>query len=357
MTNPRVVRAREAMATRGIDRLLLSVGPDMPYLIGYEAMALERLTMLIVDHENDPVLVIPELETPRVEPGSVDIIPWGEVDDPIDLVVARCKPGETIALGDHTWARFVLALQDRVEAEWVPSSPVMTELRIRKDPEELDLLRSAAQAADQVADRLATLTFSGMSERQLSRWIDDAVVEEGSDAPGFSLVASGPNGASPHHDSGDRVMEPGDVVVCDFGGLVGGYPADTTRTFVIGEPGAEQTGVHALVLSAVEAATAAVGPGVAAEEIDGIARTVITEGGFGEYFIHRTGHGIGREGHEEPYIVEGNDTPLEPTMCFSIEPGIYLPDRFGVRIEDIVTVTDDGVEVFNTSDRSLRIVG
>jgi Xaa-Pro aminopeptidase len=182
-------------------------------------------------------------------------------------------------------------------------------------------------------------------------------LEEDHDQALFWIVASGPNSASPHHEPTDRVIEAGDLVVVDFGGKHRGYCSDTTRTFSVGEPDAQQVEVHAAVRAAQEAATAAVAPGVSAEEIDQIARRTITDAGYGEYFIHRTGHGIGLEGHEHPYLVEGNSEKLEPGMCFSIEPGIYLPDRFGVRIEDIVTVTDVGVESLNQANRALVQVG
>jgi D-alanyl-D-alanine dipeptidase len=173
----------------------------------------------------------------------------------------------------------------------------------------------------------------------------------------FAIVASGPNGASPHHEPGKRVIEPGDLVICDFGGRYSGYFSDVTRTFSVGEPTDEQAEVHSVVLAANAAGHAAVGPGVPCQEIDRAARQVIEEAGYGDYFIHRTGHGIGLETHEHPYMVEGNDLPLEPGMTFSIEPGIYLPGRFGVRIEDIAACAEDGIDDLNQADRTLVVVG
>jgi Xaa-Pro aminopeptidase len=229
-------------------------------------------------------------------------------------------------------------------------------MRMRKDPTEVDALRRAAHATDRVAARLREIRFSGKREADLSRLVADLVIEEGHQAATFSIVASGPNGASPHHEAGTRVIEKGDSVVVDFGGKMDGYCSDTTRTFHVGDPTHEYQKIFAVLEEAQAAAVRAVRPGVAAQDIDRTARRIIERAGYGEYFIHRTGHGIGLEAHEHPYIIEGNDLELEPGMTFSIEPGIYLPDRFGMRIEDIVAVTEDGVERLNRSDRTLVVV-
>ena len=203
----------------------------------------------------------------------------------------------------------------------------------------------------------AEVAFAGHTETEVARYLAALTVEEGHDEAEFTIVASGPNGASPHHHPGDRVIEVGDLVVCDFGGRHSGYYSDSTRTFVVGEPGADQTEVHEVVRAANEAGREAIAPGVPCQEIDRAARKVVDDAGFGEYFIHRTGHGIGLEVHEHPYIVEGNEQRLEPGIAFSVEPGIYLPGRFGVRIEDIVVCSDDGVESLNQSHRELISVG
>lgn len=229
---------------------------------------------------------------------------------------------------------------------------------MRKDDVEIDLLRQAAHGVDRVMARIPTeVVFAGRSEAEVSRQLAALTVEEGHDTAEFGIVASGPNGASPHHHVGERVIEEGDIVVCDFGGRLGGYYSDSTRTFVVGEPTLDQDEVHDVVLAANEAGRAAVKPGVPCEEVDRVARQVIEDAGYGEYFVHRTGHGIGLEVHEHPYMVRGNDELLEPGMTFSVEPGIYVPDRFGVRIEDIVVCTEDGVESLNQSERRLVAVG
>lgn len=354
----RIRSAQALMVEQQAEVMLLSIGADLPYFTGYEAMPLERLTMLVVGVDSEPVLVVAQLEAPRVEPGPFALSPWGETEDPLAIVAEMCPRAGAIAIGDQTWSVFLLGLQARLPAAAFRSAtPITRTLRAKKDSREVEFLRRAAAGADRVSSRLAGLKFSGHTEQEISRLVTRMTLEEDHDQALFWIVASGPNSASPHHEPTVRVIQSGDLVVVDFGGKHRGYCSDTTRTFSVGEPDAQQVEVHAAVRAAQEAATAAVAPGVSAEAIDQIARRTITDAGFGEYFIHRTGHGIGLEGHEHPYLVEGNTEKLEPGMCFSIEPGIYLPGRFGVRIEDIVTVTDDGVESLNQANRALVQVG
>jgi Xaa-Pro aminopeptidase len=353
----RIDACRLLMGEGVVDVLLLSVGADLRYFTGYAAMPLERLTMLVMGRAGQPVLVVPELEAPRVAPGPFALHPWRETEDPLDLVAALAGDAALALLGDQTWSVFLLGLQQRMPGTTFQSAtPLTRQLRARKDRHEIERLRVAGAGLDRVVARLCKTRFSGRTERDLARQITVMTQEEDHDQALFWIVASGPNSASPHHDPGDRVIERGDVVVVDFGGSNGGYCSDSTRTFSVGEPSALQREVHEVVHRAQRAATDAVRAGVRAYEIDRAARRVIVDAGYGEYFIHRTGHGIGLEGHEHPYLVEGNTELIEPGMCFSIEPGIYLPGRFGVRIEDIVTVTDSGVELLNNSDRSLLVV-
>ncbi|HJR90907.1 MAG TPA: Xaa-Pro peptidase family protein [Acidimicrobiia bacterium] len=352
----RMERAQAAMKAAGIDALLVSVGPDLPYLTGYEAMPLERLTMLVLT-SSGASLVVPRLEAPRVAPGPFETRPWRETEDPVDIVAGMIRSAGSVAIGDHTWSVFLLGLQERLNrARFSSATPITSALRMRKERAEIELLRRAARATDRVAARLVDVRMSGMTERQLSRVVGAWTVEEGHDVDTFKIVASGPNGASPHHEPTDRVIEEGDMVVIDFGGRLAGYCSDMTRMFVVGQATPEQAEVHDVVQVAQRTAVDAVQPGAAAAEIDEAARSVIEEAGYGDHFIHRTGHGIGLEGHEEPYIIETNQSPVEPGMAFSIEPGIYLPGRFGVRIEDIVVVTEDGVEPLNRADHELITV-
>jgi Xaa-Pro aminopeptidase len=351
----RIDRLREQMAGRSVDVVMLSVGADLPYFTGYEATPLERLTMLVVPSAGDSAMFVPQLEVARVEPGPFELIPWAETEDPVQLVARFAGGARHVAIGDHTWSTFLLGLQAQMSATtWSVASMLTKPLRMRKEPAEIDRLRTAAEGVDRVLARVPLeLRFGGRTEREVARDFQDMTVAEGHDLAGSAIIASGSNGASPHHEPTDRVIEEGDLIVCDFGGRVGGYFSDVTRTLIVGEPGPRQREVHGLVLAANQAARAAVAPGVPCQEIDRAARRVIEEGGYGEHFIHRTGHGIGLEGHEHPYMVEGNHLELEQGMTFSVEPGIYIPGEFGVRIEDIVACGDSGVDDLNLADRAL----
>jgi len=342
------------MARAGVDCLLLSVGSDLPYLIGYEAMPLERLTMLVVT-KDDAVLVVPELEAPRVEPGPFAIHAWGETEDAVLAVAALAGRPTVAAIGDTTWSTFLLGLLPvMADTTFIPASLIMRELRMRKDAQEIEALQAAAHAADRVLARIPSeVRFEGRTERQVARAVTDMTIEEGHETSLFWIVASGPNAASPHHEPGERVIEAGDAVVIDFGGKKDGYCSDVTRTFVVGEPSDELRKVHAIVEEAQRVGRLAATVGAPAQEVDRAARSVIDAAGFGEFFIHRLGHGIGRDGHEHPYLVEGNDQALEAGMAFSVEPGIYLPGRFGVRIEDICVLTEAGLLTLNQADRAL----
>lgn len=355
----RIDRLQARLVGQGVDAALLSAGADLPYFTGYEAMPTERLTVLVVPSSGEPVLFVPELEEPRVEPGSFELRPWGEADEPVELATSILTNPSLVAVGDHMWSVFLTRFIDEwPHTSWIPASEVTSELRMRKDAEEVELLRQAGHAVDRVMAQVPDeVVFIGRTEADVARDLAEMIVEEGHDVAEFTIVAAGANGASPHHEPGDRVIEEGDLVVCDYGGRWKGYYSDSTRTFVAGDPSEEQTAVHQAVLAASEAGREAVTPGTPCQEIDRAARSVIHDAGFGDFFIHRTGHGIGLEVHEHPYLVDGNTRLLEPGMTFSVEPGIYLPDRFGVRIEDIVVCTDNGIESLNRSDRSLLSVG
>ncbi len=356
-------RAVEAMQAAGVDALLIGAGADLRYLTGYEALPLERLTLLVARADGEHRLIVPTLERARAEhaplPDGLEVVDFGETDDP--FAVVRSCLGEAAAgrlgVGDQLWATFLLGLQDALpDAAWSRASAVTRELRMRKSPEEIDALRRAGQAIDRVHARVPSLLRPGRTEAEVGRDIADAILEEGHQEVSFVIVASGPNGASPHHETSDRRLEPGDNVVVDIGGLLDGYASDCTRNYVLGEPPAGYAEAHAALEKAQAAACEAVRPGVAAQEIDRTARGILAEAGYGEAFLHRTGHGIGLETHEDPYIVEGNELVLEEGMTFSVEPGVYLSGRFGMRIEDIVVVTADGHERLNVGDRAAVVV-
>ncbi|QBI21710.1 aminopeptidase P family protein [Egibacter rhizosphaerae] len=355
-------RTAAAMERAGIDALLVGPGADLQYLTGYHALPLERLTLLVARADGAHHLVVPRLEVARAEdaglPDNLRLAVHDETDDPYALVAGLLDgAGDRLAIGDRLWGMFVLGLQQALPgASWRLASEVTAQLRMRKTAAEVDALRRAGRAIDRVHEACPEILRPGRSEAECAREIADRIVAEGHDDVRFVIVASGPNGASPHHESGDRILAEGDPVVVDIGGSVDGYCSDCTRNYLVGETG-EPEGyreAHRVLEDAQRVATEAVRPGVAVGEIDRVARAHLADAGYGDYFIHRTGHGIGLEEHEEPYLVEGRESALEPGMAFSIEPGIYIPDRFGMRIEDIVVVTDDGAEVLNRLDRAPR---
>jgi Xaa-Pro aminopeptidase len=360
----RLERVQARMEELGVDVLLLSLGADLPWLTGYEAMPLERLTMLVVPRDGVATLVVPRLEAPRVDEDRrvFRVRPWSESDDPVQIVAALAGLAgalREVAVSDRTWAKFVLALQATLPAAyWRPSSLVTGPLRAVKDDEEIEALSAASAAADRVAAALLAgdIFLVGRTERQVSQEIGRRLIAEGHQKVNFAIVGSGPNSASPHHEPGPRLIEAGEPVVCDFGGAMDGYCSDITRTVWTGEPSAEQREMYSILQEAQAEGVAAAQVGVACEAVDEAARRVIETGGYGEEFIHRTGHGIGLEEHEDPYIVAGNAVPLRPGHAFSVEPGIYLSGRFGARIEDIVVATEAGPRSLNRVPHDLTVV-
>ena len=360
----RLARARARMRDLRVDFLLLSTGADLPYLTGYEAMPLERLTMLVVPADADAVLVIPALEAPRVveQPDAFELFPWDETDDPIEIVaglVAGIDPdARSAAVGDHTWSRFVLDLQRALpDVAFRRATDVTGPLRVVKDAAEIEALRAAAAVVDDVAGVMRGRPLVGRTELEVHRELVERMLEGGHERANFAIVAAAANAASPHHDPTDRVIAPGDVVLCDFGGTMHGYCSDITRMFVAGAVDPEVRDAYDVLVAAQEAGVQAATVGTPCEAVDAAARAVIADAGYGEFFVHRTGHGIGTEAHEDPYVVSGNATPLVAGHAFSVEPGIYLPGRFGLRLEDIVVATDAGPERLNHAARDLAIVG
>ncbi|WP_443740937.1 M24 family metallopeptidase [Streptomyces humicola] len=360
----RIEAARRAAAAAGLDALLISPGADLRYLAGYQALPLERLTCLVVPAAADPLLVVPVLEKPAAEASpagalGLEIVGWEETDDPYALVAGRLPPAaRRVAVDNHMWAEKLLAFKAALpHAEQSLAGDVLRELRVRKSAAEIEALRRAASAIDRVHRRIGEWLRPGRTEREVARDVADAIVQAGHVTCDFVIIASGPNGASPHHEVCDRVIRSGDPVVVDIGGTTeDGYCSDSTRTYAVGEPGPDFRELYEVLQRAQQAQTEAVRPGLASQELDAVGRRIIEEAGYGEHFIHRTGHGIGLETHEEPYIVAGSDRRLEPGMAFSIEPGIYLPGRFGARIEDIAVCTEDGGERLNLTARELVVL-
>ena len=360
----RLARAREGMAAAGVDVLLLSLGADLPYFTGYEAMPLERLTMLVVPREGEATLLVPRLEAPRVveRPEAFRLLPWEETDDPVAMAarLAGLAPGGG---------------RRRPHLGHVPDRPAGTAAqrrrggRRRPSPRRCGRSRTRPRSAPCAGRRPpptgwrcsssgGTSPWSGRTEAEVSADLGRRLVDEGHARVNFAIVGSGPNAASPHHEAGARVIEPGEVVLCDFGGTMpDGYCSDTTRcVWTGGEVPAEFRDLYAVLEAAQAQAVDAAVVGTPCEDVDAVARRLITEGGYGPLFIHRVGHGIGLEEHEDPYLVGGNCTALVPGHAFSIEPGIYVEGRWGARIEDIVVATKAGPEALNTSDHALVVV-
>ncbi|GAA4017497.1 aminopeptidase P family protein [Streptomyces plumbiresistens] len=358
----RMERAARAAAETGLAGLLVAPGPDLVWLTGYTPTATtERLTLLVLAPGQDPVLVVPTLEAPDAAkaPGAsaLTLRDWTDGKDPYAATAALLDASGSFGVSDNAWAMHLLGLQKALPGtSYASLTEALPMLRAVKDAAELKLLAAAGAAADATFEDIRNVPFAGRRESEIAADLDRLLREHGHAQVDFTIVASGPNGANPHHEAGDRVVERGDMVVLDFGGLKDGYGSDTSRTVHVGEPSDEERRVHDLVRAAQEAGFSAVRPGVACQEVDRAARAVIADAGYGEYFIHRTGHGIGVTTHEPPYMIEGEEQPLVPGMCFSVEPGIYLPGRFGVRIEDIVTVTEDGGRRLNDTTREMVIV-
>ncbi len=351
-----------------MDALLVTPGPDLRYLLGLTRHSHERLSCLLLPIAGEPVFLVPRLERPGLTGTPVDdlglaVADWVDGQDPYTLaagLLCRDDPAPaTVALADTMAAVHVLGFRRALPAaEQTLASPVLRTLRMRKDPAEVDALRRAGRAIDAVHAQMGGLLRAGRTEAEVGAEITAAIIDVGHTEAAFVIVGSGPNGASPHHDVSQRLIERGDVVVVDIGGpLPEGYHSDCTRTYAVGEaPAAQVRETYAVLQAAQQEAVATVRPGAAAQDVDEAARAVIRDAGFGEYFVHRTGHGIGLEVHEEPYIVGGNDLVLEPGMAFSVEPGIYLPGRWGARIEDIVVVTGEGCERLNARPRELVVL-
>jgi Xaa-Pro aminopeptidase len=357
----RMARVRSAMGEHDIDTVLLSVGHDMPYLSGYLAMPLERLTMLVVPREGEATMVIPELEAARVteQPGVFSLLAWSETDDPSAIVAGLAAGAKRVAIGDQMWARFLVELLPHLPGTvFERSVDVVGTLRMRKDAAEIEALAAAGAAVDVIAGELqrGEIPLVGRTEAQVAAHLGRRIIEEGHQKVNFAIVAAGENASSPHHHPGDRIIGENEIVLCDFGGTMNGYCSDTTRCVFTGAVAPEVAEAYAVLHEAQSAAHRAAVVGAACQDVDRAARQVIAGAGYGEYFIHRTGHGIGLEAHEDPYIVEGNATPLEAGHAFSIEPGIYVPGKWGMRLEDIAIATPDGCRSLNNSDHSLASV-
>ena len=359
----RITKVQNLMRLDNVDALLLSVGADLPYFIGYEAMPLERLTMLIIRDEGNPTLVIPKLERARVteRPTIFNIREWGETEDPIEIVATALTGSVRVAIGDTTWTRFTIELLKRMPSiDLLRANPITSQLRSIKSTEELERLQQAASAVDKIAYRLQNgqIELIGKTEREISEELGRQIISEGHSKVNFAIVAAGENAASPHHEAGERRIQKSEIVLCDFGGTMYGddgvgYCSDVTRCVWTGNPPQEFVEMYGVLQEAQRKQVQEATHGTPAQQVDRVGRQIISAAGYGEFFVHRTGHGIGVEAHEEPYIVEGNVDPIQSGNVFSIEPGIYIPQKWGIRLEDIVAVTESGPLSLNTVNHDL----
>lgn len=357
----RVARAQDVLNEEGVHALLLGPSADLTWLTGVDAHLSERLNLLILPRSGEPSMVVPRLEAPLISKaaGNVRLITWADQDVPATIAAETIGAGSgaKLAVGNQLWSAFLLRLQDAIpDVTWVEGTPVLRGLRMIKDQYEIDALAEAARLTDQAWETFITSgPISGMTERQALQKLLEISSDQGLDAP-YGIIGSGPHSASPHHSGNDRVIRTGDGMVFDWGGKINGYLSDVTRSAHVGEPNDEYRRVYDIVRRANQATFEAVKPGVPLQELDRAARNLITDEGYGPYFLHRVGHGLGLEVHEEPYLVEGNTLPLRAGMTFSDEPGIYLEGRFGVRIEDTVLCTEDGGKRLNNATRELIVL-
>jgi Xaa-Pro aminopeptidase len=359
----RLRSAAAAAGEAGLAGLVITPGYDLRYLVGSRAETFERLTALVIPVAGEPTVVVPRMELASLKESAIvelglPVRDWVDGDDPYALVVEVLgKAPVTVAVTDAMPALHLLPLARKFEAVPVLATDVLRTLRMVKDAAEIDALRKAGAAIDRVHARVPEFLVPGRSEADVAADIEKAIVAEGHTAAAFIIVGSGPHGADPHHEVSTRNLQAGDIVVVDIGGpYEPGYNSDSTRTYSLGDPDPEVAQQYSVLQRAQQEAVDAVRPGVTAEQVDAAARDVLAEAGLAEFFVHRTGHGIGLSVHEEPYIVAGNDLPLEPGMAFSVEPGIYFPGKWGARIEDIVIVTADGAEPLNTRPHDLIVV-
>jgi Xaa-Pro aminopeptidase len=359
------------MHVPGLDFLVVGPSADLTYLTGAHLRASERLSALVLPQEGPAWMIVPGFEASSLPglPEGVAVRAWGESDNPVRIVASvigesmHTAPGGanvTIGVGERLWSVFLLRLQSELpRAAFTPASAVMTQARQVKTAGEIELLAKAGELADQAFLEMIQQPFIGRKEIEVAQQFADMLKMKGLSVAELPIVGSGPNSASPHHNSGERVIEAGEAIVLDFWGIYEGYYADCTRTVWTGRApaeGSEEERVYRTVAQAQEAGVQSARPGMTCEALDAVARNIITEAGYGEYFSHRLGHGIGLDGHEPPYLVQGNDVVLQDGMAFSVEPGIYIPGRFGVRVEDSVALVGGKAMRFNNTDRGIVVV-
>lgn len=368
MTLARLKNLAASLTTTNLDAVILNPGPTLTYLTGVQFHLMERPVVLFVAPNQDPVLVLPELELPKVGlfPYKIQAIPYGEV--PAAWGESFHKAAQALSLDGKRIGveprqlrllEFNYVKAGAPAAEYPDASDALTGLRLKKDKEEIDAMRRAVKIAQNALEATIPLIKIGMTERELSSELIIQLFKHGSDSeiPFAPIISAGPNSANPHASPTERKLQAGDMLVVDWGAAYNGYISDLTRTFAVGDVDDECKKIHLIVQESNAAGRAAGKPGAPCADVDIAAREVIEKSGYGKYFTHRTGHGIGMEGHEDPYMRNDNLQLLEPGMAYTVEPGIYLPNRNGVRIEDNVVVTEFGVDILSDMPREIRVVG
>ena len=365
--NLRIQQLIESAAKRGVDCVAVMPGANMMYLTGLPFHLMERATVAFFPAHGQPALVLPALEATKPASGPVKIdwqlFPWSDEEGPVRAFAAASKAltlsGKTLAVEELVMRVRELRL---IEASapgvrFADAGPLLASLRMRKDEVEIAHMRQAVAITEAALETTLTKIRVGMTEREIANELLLEMLRGGAESLPFEpIVLSGPNSALPHGAPGDRRLQSGDVLLFDFGVSVGGYASDITRTFAVGQVSDELRRVYDVVKRANEAGRKAARPGVEIQEVDRATRKVIADAGLGEYFTHRTGHGLGLEAHEPPFACEGDTTMLEPGMTFTVEPGVYLPGKGGVRVEDDVVITATGSESLTTFERELRVI-
>jgi Xaa-Pro aminopeptidase len=350
--------AQELMRKGGIDLLVIGPSASFRYFVGCNALTTMRFIAFLLTATGEAAILTPKIQEPIYARQEIPLISWDDTQSPYKVMEGIVKKTgvRTIAVNDELWSTFFIGIRDQFpNSPMVAGQSIAGELRLRKDSSELALLRAASERIDAVWDefRKTTTRLSGETELAVRSHVDSLMRKHGFEEVAWVDIGAGPNGASPLHSGGEYIIQEGDPVVMDFAGTYKGYFADICRVAVAGKPSPDYLKIYDVCLEAQEAAFRAVAPGVPCQEIDRAGRKVITAHGLGEHFIHRLGHGLGLAGHEPPYIIEGNTQPIEVGMVFSDEPGIYIPNRWGVRIEDIIVATPNGGERINHTTKEL----
>jgi Xaa-Pro dipeptidase len=367
MTQSRLDILNASLRTSGLDAVILNPGPTLTHLTGLHFHLMERPVVLLFAKDQVPAIVLPELELQKVASLPYPLQVFAYAENPSEWDGVFRKAAQSLSLDGKQIGvepRQLRLLEFRYvkagapEADYPDASEVLSALRLRKDQVEVEAMRRAVKIAQDALEATIPWIKIGMTEKDLSSELVMQLLRQGSDPeiPFAPIVSGGPNAANPHASPTERKLQPGDLLVVDWGAAYDGYISDLTRTFAVGEVDEEYQKIHRIVQAANASGRAAAGPGVPCANVDKATREVIEKAGYGMYFTHRTGHGIGMEGHEEPYMRGDNMQLLEPGMAFTVEPGIYLPDRNGVRIEDNVVVTETGADVLSDMPREIRVV-